>query len=164
MAYISSNLVNSVIYFHSSSYSYRVYPVSLDQLCKNFDVPGKLGKYNPKFSSIKVFRNSTLFEEFKSYSLQDAISLKLALDKAQSIYLLKYSVDICKAYSTSSLSIRILRLKFLTANIPVLNSITWRSKPSLEEDISPSDVVLLITIKHSLEIFITMMLILYILS
>jgi hypothetical protein len=37
--------------------SLRVFPISLNELCKMFDVPGKLSTYNPEFNTINLFNN-----------------------------------------------------------------------------------------------------------
>lgn len=100
--------------------SLRMYPVSLSNLCKVFGVKGKIGLYNLEYNNLNLFSNSVLLKEFKDYSLQDSIGLRNALIKAQELYLRDYNVDICKMYSTSTLSLRILRQKFLKVAIPIL--------------------------------------------
>ena len=100
--------------------SYRIFPVSLDNLCKNFNVPGKISKYNPDFNSLALFDNPDLLEQFKNYSLQDSISLLNALLEAQRIYLTQHNVDISTILSTSTLSLKIFRTNFLKHDIPVL--------------------------------------------
>lgn len=34
--------------------SYRIFPVSLENLCKNFNVPGKTSSYNPDFNDVSI--------------------------------------------------------------------------------------------------------------
>lgn len=104
--------------------SYRIFPVSLKDLCKTFKVEGKTQEYNQKFNSLDLFNNESLLEEFKEYSLQDSIALYQALEKAQQIYVENYGVDICTIFSTSSLSLKIFRLKFLKEDIPVIRGNT----------------------------------------
>lgn len=56
--------------------SLRIFPCSLDKLCKMFGVEGKstspLAGYNSEFNNINLFKNSgasaILFELFKEYS------------------------------------------------------------------------------------------------
>ncbi len=100
--------------------SYRIFPVSLDNLCKVFNVPGKVSKYNPDFNNINLFEDYNLLEMFKQYSIQDSLALYQALDKAQSIYSKNYSVDITSILSTSTLSLKIFRQQFLNVDIPIL--------------------------------------------
>jgi len=103
--------------------SYRLFSVSLDDLCKVFNVPGKTAKYDTRFNDIKFFRNARLSNLFIKYSLQDSVALYHALTKAQEIYSSKYSVDIAETLSSSSLSLKIFRALFLNTNIPVLKGI-----------------------------------------
>lgn len=72
------------------------------------------------FNEISLFENNNLLSQFIEYSKQDSISLLNALIKAQDIYLTEYNVDICSIWSTSTLSFKIFRLKFLEMNIPIL--------------------------------------------
>lgn len=46
--------------------SYRIFPVSLNDLCKVFNVPGKLSSYNSEFNNIDLLKdkNSNLFIDF----------------------------------------------------------------------------------------------------
>jgi hypothetical protein len=97
--------------------SYRIFPVSLEDLCINFGVAGKLSKYNPNFNHLDLFNNSSLLKEFIDYSIQDSLSLFEALTIAQKIYLEKYNVDITTIYSTSTLSLKIYRSNFQDVNI-----------------------------------------------
>lgn len=60
--------------------SYRLFPVSLDNLCEVFQVSGKFMKYDKdKFHDISLFYNSVTFNLFKEYSIQDSKSLWEAL-------------------------------------------------------------------------------------
>ncbi len=105
--------------------SYRLFPVSLDNLCKSFDLSGKISKYNPDFNDIdKIFSNNMKLKTFKEYALQDSRALCNALIKAQEVYFEKYKVDITTIYSTSSLSLKIFRTNFLKDNIAILDSLT----------------------------------------
>jgi hypothetical protein len=100
--------------------SYRIFPVSLNQLCEVFNVEGKVSKYNPKFNSLNVFSNDALFNDFKNYAIQDSVALLKALLKAQHIYLRDFNIDITSIVSTSSLSLKIFRTQFLKVDIPIL--------------------------------------------
>ena len=94
--------------------------VSLNDLCKNFDVVGKTSKYNEEFNSISLFDNQQLLKEFLDYSLQDSNSLFNALTNAQELYFHDYKVDITSIFSTSTLSLKIFRQQFLDTEIPIM--------------------------------------------
>lgn len=105
--------------------SYRLFPVSLNSLCKNFGQLGKTSNYNPVFNTLDFFleKNRELFKEFKEYSIQDSVSLLKSLLSAQELYKLDYSVDITSIWSTSTLSLKIFRQMFQGDHqIPILNS------------------------------------------
>jgi len=99
--------------------SIRLFPVSLKDLCKVFNVEGKFSDYNPAWNDINTLKND--LNDFIFYSKQDTISLLNALDKAQNIYLSEYTVDICDVWSTSTLSLKIFRSKYLKCDIPLLD-------------------------------------------
>ena len=92
--------------------SLRIFPVSLDNLCKMFGVEGKITSYNPEFNSIELFNNPELLQLFIQYSLQDAKALYKAIIIAQLIYFDKFKVDIESVYSTATLSLKIFRTTF----------------------------------------------------
>lgn len=100
--------------------SYRVFAVSLEDLCKNFGVGGKLSKYDEKFNSLEIFSNKELLQKFKHYSINDSICLFNALIVAQKHYIKHYQVDITTIFSTSTLSLRIFRQHHLKEPIPIL--------------------------------------------
>jgi hypothetical protein len=100
--------------------SYRIFPVSLEELCKVFKVSGKTSKYDPRFNTIDLVNNVDLLTLFKEYSLQDSVYLYHALNNAQAIYSRDYSVDITSILSSSSLSLKIFRQIFLEHDIPIL--------------------------------------------
>jgi hypothetical protein len=102
--------------------SFRLFPISLDQLCKTFQVIGKTSEYNLDFNDISLFDNLDLFNQFLDYSKQDSLALFKALSKAQQIYKEKYFVDICDVLSASSLSLKIFRLNYLDIDIPILKN------------------------------------------
>jgi DNA polymerase type B, organellar and viral len=102
--------------------SLRVFPVSLQELCSLFKVEGKLHHYNPLFNKISLFKNKILLNQFIEYARQDSISLLTALIKAQDIYINEHKVDIATIWSTSTLSLKIFRQKFLESNIPILSN------------------------------------------
>nr|YP_010759074.1 DNA polymerase [Hericium alpestre]WEX31988.1 DNA polymerase [Hericium alpestre] len=105
--------------------SMRIFPVSLNELCKVFKVDGKFMKYNKDFNNFSLFKDNILLAQFQKYAEQDAFCLLESLMKAQQIYLDKYEIDIISILSTSTLSMKIFRTKFLDEEIPTL---------SLEED------------------------------
>ncbi len=103
--------------------SYRIFPVSLENLCKNFNVPGKISSYNPEFNdiSISMFKNQVLFNQFLEYSKQDSKSLFEAMQTAQDLYFQNHKVDITSIFSTSTLSLKIFRTSFLKTDIPIMS-------------------------------------------
>ena len=100
--------------------SLRIFPMSLDKLCKMFGVEGKLTPYNSKFNNLELFNNSELLQEFINYSLQDAKALFQALLNAKNLYFNKFKVDIESVYSTATLSLKIYRTKFQEDPIYIL--------------------------------------------
>jgi len=100
--------------------SLRIFPVSLQELCNTFEIEGKLYPYNLEFNKISLFENKDLLEQFIAYSLQDSICLLKALTKAQNIYIEEHKVDLATIWSTSTLSFKIFRQKFLENNISIL--------------------------------------------
>lgn len=74
----------------------------------------------PEFNKISLFKNSELLEQFIEYSKQDSICLLKALTKAQDIYINEHQVDLASVWSTSTLSFKIFRQKFLDTNIKTL--------------------------------------------
>ena len=100
--------------------SLRIFPCSLDKLCKNFGVEGKSTSYNSEFNNINLFKNSELFELFKEYSKQDAKALYDALTTAQAIYWEEFKIDIESIYSTATLSLKVFRTNFQDKNIFIL--------------------------------------------
>src|SRR5258708_27900248 len=101
---ITCNALGELIEFKDSL---RIFPMSLDKLCKMFGVEGKLTAYNSKFNNLELFNNPNLLQEFINYSLQDAKSLYEALFTAQIMYFNKFKVDIESVYSTATLSLKI---------------------------------------------------------
>jgi DNA polymerase type B, organellar and viral len=102
--------------------SIRIFPISLQELCETFKVEGKLQKYNPAFNKISLFSNKELLEQFMEYSKQDSICLLKALIKAQDIYINEHKIDFGTIWSTSTLSFKIFRQKFLDINISTLTN------------------------------------------
>jgi len=114
---ISCNVFGELIEWKDSL---RIFPMSLDKLCKLFGVQGKLTSYNPKFNKLELFDKPRTLGLFKQYALQDSISLYHALFTAQLTYFTKFGVDIESIYSTATLSLKIFRVKFLDKNIFIL--------------------------------------------
>lgn len=102
--------------------SLRIFPMSLDKLCKMFNSEGKITKYNDKFRDINFFDDENLLKEFKLYCKQDSRALLDALTIAQTIYFDKYKVDIESIYSTATLSLKIYRTNFQEEAIFILPS------------------------------------------
>jgi len=100
--------------------SYRIFPVSLNDLCNILSLPGKTNSYNPEYHQISLFNNEQLLKNFKEYSIQDSCALFDCISKLQEMYLRDYQVDICSILSTSTLSLKIFRSKYLKVNIPIL--------------------------------------------
>ena len=67
---ISATIQNLEIIFKDS---YRIFPCYLIELCKVFNVPGKLSEYNPEFNNLNLLKDKTskLFNDFINYALQD---------------------------------------------------------------------------------------------
>lgn len=106
--------------------SLRIFPLSLQDFCKAMGVQGKISKYNNLWNEPSILwdKNSKLYQEFIKYSLQDSLALFDALTVAQEHYLANYDVDICTIWSTSTLSLKIFRSKFLKDTIYSLNAST----------------------------------------
>jgi len=100
--------------------SYRIFTVSLNDLCNNFGVQGKISEYKKEFNSLSMLADDNLFKLFKEYSIQDSICLFNALFVAQEHYIVHYQVDITTVYSTSTLSLKIFRQHHLKEPIPIL--------------------------------------------
>ena len=103
--------------------SYRIFQVSLNDLCNILYLPGKSFSYKPEFHKRSLFEKSVLLEEFKDYSLQDSKCLYDCIYKLQEMYLIDYNVVITSILSTSTLSLKIFRTKFLKVNITILKRI-----------------------------------------
>ena len=99
---------------------YRLFPLSLEDLCKIFNVKNKVISYNQEWNSIKLFNSSKLLKEFIKYSKQDSVRLLNVILKARKIYIKQYNIDISKSVSTPSLSFLIYRYMFQTFDIPIL--------------------------------------------
>ena len=105
--------------------SYRIFPISLDKLCGMFnDGEGKTNSYNPKFNDISFLDDKDLLEEFIEYSKNDSLVLYKSMSNAQTIYYSKYEIDITTVLSTSTLSLKIFKKKFLDVKIPILKDKT----------------------------------------
>jgi len=101
--------------------SYRIFPVSLNDLCKQFKIEGKLNDYNSDYNDInKLLNSDKLLNEFKQYSLQDSKALFDCLKIAQLLYITNYKVDITSIVSSPSLSLKIFIQKFLNSDISIL--------------------------------------------
>lgn len=110
--------------------SMRIFPVSLDKLCKSMGVDGKISKYDQRFNEFSLFNDDILLNQFIEYSLQDSIALFTAMERAQELYLQNYQVDIGTIWSTSTLSLKIFRSKFLKETI---NSLTMKTDRYVRE-------------------------------
>lgn len=102
--------------------SQRIFNVSLDELCDIFGVKGKINHYKKEYNELELFNNHQLLQEFKDYCLQDSKALYNALLIAQDHYIKNYLIDITTVVSTSTLSLKILRAKFLKESIPILKT------------------------------------------
>ena len=105
--------------------SLRIFPVSLNELCKIYNVEGKLTEYRQEFNHISILDEdkTNLLEELRKYNRQDSNSLFTALDRAQHTFYCLHRIDIVDIVSTSSLALKIFRSKYLEVNIPVLNNV-----------------------------------------
>lgn len=102
--------------------SYRIFPVSLDNLCKTFHTEGKTEKYNPDFNKFSLFYDLELFEQFKEYSIQDSRALLNALSIGQDNIYNRYSIDLTDCLSASNLAMKIYRTCFQKIKIPILKN------------------------------------------
>lgn len=100
--------------------SLRVFPVSLQELCKIFNVDGKTNNYKECYNSLELFKDVELLNEFTDYALQDSKSLFEALLSAQKQFIENHHVDIASIVSTSSLAFKIFRTNYLKTSIPIL--------------------------------------------
>jgi len=89
-------------------------------LCDVFLVTGKLGKYKPEYNKITIFDDEVLLDEFLKYAVQDSKCLWEAIASARVKYKSDFKIDICTILSTSTLSLKIYRTKFLKTWIPIL--------------------------------------------
>jgi DNA polymerase type B, organellar and viral len=105
--------------------SYRIFPVSLKDLCSILSLRGKSSNYKPEFHNLSLFNkeNENLLNEFKEYSLQDSNCLYDCINKLQEMYIQDYDVDITSILSTSTLSMKIFRSKFWKVSIPILKRV-----------------------------------------
>jgi hypothetical protein len=119
---ITLELKNLKIVFKDS---YRIFPVSLKDLCNILSLQGKTSTYKPEYHNISLFNkeNEKILDEFKEYSLQDSNCLYDCINKLQEMYIKEYNVDITTILSTSTLSMKIFRSKFLKVNIPIFKRI-----------------------------------------
>ena len=100
--------------------SLRIFPISLDKLCKMFLVEGKITPYNKDFNNINIFQQKQLLQQFIAYSKQDAKALYEALKAAQFIFFDKFKVDIESVYSTATLALKVYRTHFQQESIYIL--------------------------------------------
>jgi hypothetical protein len=82
-------------------------------------VEGKISKYDIRFNNIDLFKNVELLEQFKQYSIQDSVSLLNALNIIQDMYHSDYGICITTVLSTSTLSLKIFRKKFMDKDIEI---------------------------------------------
>lgn len=99
--------------------SYRILPVSLNDLCNVFNCKGKLSKYDVSWNNINI--NSPNLMYLIDYAKQDVISLFEALINAQLQFINDYKVDLASIVSLPSLALKIFRLKYLLTSIPILS-------------------------------------------
>ena len=101
--------------------SLRIFPVSLNQLCEVFNVPGKLVPYKLEWNDISILSNKPEISNLTRYAKQDSMALYKSLKAAQELYISKYNVDITSIVSLPALALKIFRLCFLTVDIPILS-------------------------------------------
>lgn len=100
--------------------SYRLFPASLNDLCKIYGLEGKISQYDNSWNNIELFNDPILLDNFKKYAVNDSMVLLQVLLKARDFYLENYNTDITKSVSTSSLSLLIYRHISQTVPIPIL--------------------------------------------
>ena len=116
---ITLKLSNYKIIFKDS---YRIFPISLNELCKVFTVEGKISTYNTNYNNLNIFKNKYLLKDFINYSKQESLALYNALLKAQKEFIDLHNVDITSILSISSLALKIFRTNYLEIDIPILSS------------------------------------------
>ena len=102
--------------------SCRIFPVSLDELCRIFEVKGKLSEYKSIYNSFITLTNTTIRQEFMDYGNMDSHCLFNALSKAQAYYFDKYHIDLADCLSLPALALKIFRTNYLQFEIPLLKS------------------------------------------
>jgi hypothetical protein len=102
--------------------SLRIFPASLNDLCKVFKMDGKIHPYKKEYNNVTVLDNQELLNELITYCVIDSESLFNVLLRAQQTYLFKYNVDICTIVSTSSLALKIFRKNYQEVEIPILKN------------------------------------------
>ena len=99
--------------------SFRLFPVSLNELAKTFGLEGKFD-YNPMYNNLAVLADPEVRQLFISYGRRDSQLLHNTLIRAQLFYFNKFRVDIADCYSLPSLSLKIYKTNFLRVSIPIL--------------------------------------------
>ena len=113
--------------------SYRIFPVSLPELCQVFGVKGKTNQYKLAYNDLNLLsqvklesltpgETNPLLREFVEYSKQDAKALYDALVKAQEQFMSTHNVDITSILSITSLALKIFRTNYLETPIPILKT------------------------------------------
>lgn len=102
--------------------SLRIFPVSLNELCEIYNLPGKSGVYKEEYNNLSILDNSTLLDELIFYNKTDAKILFEVLGRAQHTFYHLYRVDITYIVSTSSLALKLFRSGYLDLDIPVLSN------------------------------------------
>ena len=95
--------------------------MGLEELCKVFNVKGKIHSYKKSYNDLKILSNEVELKNLLDYNIQDCKALFQALESAQHTYLRLYKTDIASVLSTSSLALKIFRTVFQKINIPILN-------------------------------------------
>jgi len=116
---ISLKLNNFKIVFKDS---YRIFPISLSELCKVFTVKGKTSTYKKEYNNLNILKNKYLLKDFIHYSKQDSVGLYNALLKAQKEFIELHNVDINTIVSISSLALKIFRSNYIEIDIPIFTS------------------------------------------
>ena len=103
--------------------SQRIFNVSLKKLGVLWE--SDFSKDNPydvdKFNTISILDRPEDLKVFKEYSILDSVLLLDCMVKARSHYFDEFGVDIASIWSSSSLSMKIFRKKFLNVSIPTFN-------------------------------------------
>nr|YP_010254605.1 DNA polymerase [Ganoderma sichuanense]QUA00738.1 DNA polymerase [Ganoderma sichuanense] len=99
--------------------SFRLFPVSLNDLAEIFGLKGKID-YNPIYNNLAVLADPEVRQLFISYGKSDSELLYNTIIRAQQFYFNRFHIDIADCFSLPSMSLKIFRTNYLRFDIPIL--------------------------------------------